>query len=108
MVGRSAARATSFLRTSERLMPSRAARDFNVRCTFSGTFLTWIILDMSQAYKHVLHMYNSGTIMSSSEDNIDIARTGHPPVRCVGAGPRPEYFGIANVMGNSRPVRVPL
>src|ERR1039458_3080239 len=46
IVGRSAARANSFLRKSERLMPSRAARDFRVACTCSGTSLTWIIFDM--------------------------------------------------------------
>jgi len=56
IVGRSAARANSLLRKSERLMPSRAARDFRVPCTCSGTFRTWIIFDMSQAYKHVLRM----------------------------------------------------
>ena len=41
---------------SERLMPSRAARDFSVPCTESGTFRTWIIFDMLQPYKHVEHM----------------------------------------------------
>ncbi len=40
IVGRSAERASSLLRKSERLMPSRAARDFKMRCTFSGTSLT--------------------------------------------------------------------
>jgi hypothetical protein len=56
IVGRSAARANSLLRKSERLMPSRAARDFRVPWTCSGTFRTWITLDMSQAYKHGLRM----------------------------------------------------
>ena len=56
IVGRSAARSSSLLMKSERLIPSRAARDFRVPCTCSGTSLTWIILDMSSAYKHVWHM----------------------------------------------------
>jgi hypothetical protein len=34
---------------SDRLMPSRADRAFNVLCTCSGTSLTWIIFDMFQA-----------------------------------------------------------
>jgi len=46
MVGRSAVRSNSRFIKSERLMPSRAARAFNVLCTRSGTFLTWIIFDM--------------------------------------------------------------
>jgi len=33
-----------------------AARDFRVPWTWSGTFRTWITLDMSQAYKHGLRM----------------------------------------------------
>ncbi len=36
IVGRSATRASSLLRKSEMLMPSRAARDFKMRCTFSA------------------------------------------------------------------------
>jgi len=47
IVGRSAVRSNSLLMKSERLMPSRAARDFKVLCKASGTFLIWIIFDMS-------------------------------------------------------------
>src|SRR5581483_42604 len=60
MVGRSAARSSSLLMKPDRLMPSRAARDFRVACTCSGTSLTWIILDMCSPYKtcaaHVNHL----------------------------------------------------
>jgi hypothetical protein len=37
-------------------MPSRAARDFRVLCTCSGTSRTCIILDMLKVCKHVRHM----------------------------------------------------
>src|ERR1019366_806157 len=63
IVARSATSANSLLRKSERLMPSRAARDFRVPCTWSGTSRTWIIFDMLLAYNHVLHMSNSGPLI---------------------------------------------
>src|SRR6476660_9877267 len=46
IVGRSATRSNSPLMKSERLMPSRPARDFSVPCTESGTSRICIILDM--------------------------------------------------------------
>jgi hypothetical protein len=49
----------------------------------------------------------SGTILSSRENDIDIARTHHLAVHRVSAGSCPEFRGIAYLMGSSRPVREP-
>jgi hypothetical protein len=51
IVGRAATRSNSLLMKSERLMPSRAARDLRAPYTDSGTSRICIIFGMSRAYK---------------------------------------------------------
>ena len=76
IVGRSATRSGSLLMKSERLMPSRAARDFSVPCRESGTSRTCIILDMLQTYSHVQHM----STLSPRPDRRQVTRNAS---RCV-------------------------
>src|SRR3972149_9994509 len=71
-------------------MPSRAALAFSLRCSSSGTFLSWIIRDMLKTYLHVPHMSTLGE-RAANEGGVGPPRS-HP---WHGASP----WGIVGVTG---------
>ena len=93
--GRSAARLTSAIRYSERDIPSMAALALSLRCRTSGTFRSWIILDMRREYSHAKRMSSQ----ASSISEVLKPRPAAGYVRWLAAIPREEQFTSAVVVG---------
>jgi len=107
IVGRSATRASSFLRKSERLIPSRAALALSVPCNFSGTSRNWIIFAMFSAYKHVLHMH--AYRLTRARESASSCRSHSHCCRVFGTStPRPRRTAsIASSAGEPDAIKAP-